>query len=127
MSSLPHSRQDICCQTIELSSDPQKVDLAKPLTRYEATIVRESTGVKEAIQLYSYHLLCDENGAYPVELGAWQAVLRKELGRDSFKFCYCNPDRLSQDSLLVAYMGDDDTETVRPVLYSWPRKRASFS
>ena len=41
-------------------------------------------------------------------------MLETEQKRDGFKFWYRNPDRPSQDSLGIAYKGDDDTKIVRP-------------
>jgi hypothetical protein len=112
---LPHDRQDAYRQIVALSTDPQDVDLAAPTSRFEPTKVRESDGTETDIPTYEKHLLCDEGGLYPAELGTWEkAVLKAEGRRDGFRFWYRNPDRPSQDSLGIAYKADDDTGIVRP-------------
>ena len=112
---LTHDRQDAYRQIVALSTDPQDVDLAQPMSRFEPTKAREQDGAEVDIPTYSQHLLCDEQELYPAELGTWEkAVLKKEMERDGFKFWYRNPDRPSQDSLGIAYKSDDDTRIVRP-------------
>lgn len=112
---LPHDRQDAYRQIIALSTDPQDVDLARPLSRFEPTRVREQDGVEGDLPTYTQHLLCDEQGMYPAELGSWEkVVLKAEMARDGFMFWYRNPDRASQDSLGIAYKSDEDTKIVRP-------------
>lgn len=112
---LSHDRQDAYRQIVALSTDPQDVDLATPMSRVEPTRAREKDGVEMDIPTYAQHLLCDEQGQYPAELGAWEkAVLTAEMKRVGFTFWYRNPDRPSQDSLGIAYKADDDTKTVRP-------------
>jgi type III restriction enzyme len=70
---------------------------------------------KLIIPTYKQHLLCDEQGEYPAELGTWEKpVLKAEMDREGFKFWYRNPDRPSQDSLGIAYVEGDDTKIVRP-------------
>lgn len=112
---LPHDRQDAYRQIVALSTDPQDVDLARPMSRFEPTRAREENGVEVDIPTYTQHLLCDEQDLYPAELGVWEkAVLKAEQERDGFKFWYRNPDRPSQDSLGIAYESDEDTKIVRP-------------
>ncbi len=112
---LPHDRQDAYRQIVALSTDPQDVDLARPMCRFEPTMACEKDGVEEDIPTYAQHLLCDDQGLYPAELGTWEkAVLKAEQQRDGFKFWYRNPDRPSQESLGIAYKSDDDTKIVRP-------------
>jgi hypothetical protein len=112
---LPHDRQDAYRQIVALSTDPQDVDLARPMSRFESTMAREQDGEEVDIPTYTQHLLCDEQYLYPAELGTWEkAVLETEQKGDGFKFWYRNPDRPSQDSLGIAYKGDDDTKIVRP-------------
>jgi type III restriction enzyme len=112
---LPHDRQDSYRQIVSLSTDPQDVDLAQPMSRFEPTKVRENDGVEVDIPTYKQHLLCDEQSLYPAELGTWEkTVLKSEMERDGFKFWYRNPDRPSQDSLGIAYRNEDDTRIVRP-------------
>ncbi len=112
---LPHDRQDAYRQIVALSTDPQDVDLARPMSRFEPTRAREQDGVEVNIPTYTQHLLCDEQDLYPAELGTWEkAVLKAEQERDGFKFWYRNPDRPSQDSLGIAFKGDEDTKIVRP-------------
>jgi len=112
---LPHDRQDCYRQIIALSTEPQDIDLAQPVSRFEPTIARETSGLETDIATYKAHLLCNEKGEYPTELGDWEKlVLKAECGRDGFKAWYRNPDRPSQDSLGIAYLDGDDTKIVRP-------------
>lgn len=112
---LPHDRQDAYRQIVALSTNPEDVDLARPMSRFEPTKAREQDGAEVDIPTYTQHLLCDEQNLYPTELGTWEkAVLKAEMDRDGFKFWYRNPDRPSQDSLGIAYMDDDVTKIVRP-------------
>lgn len=112
---LPHDRQDAYRQIVALSTEPQDVDLAQPVSRFEPTKAREKDGGETDILAYKQHLLCDEQGLYPAELKPWEnAVLMAEMKRNGFKFWYRNPERPSQDSLGIAYEIGDDTKIVRP-------------
>lgn len=112
---LPHDRQEAYRQIIALSTEPQDVDLIRPVSRYEPTKVREKDGSEANIPTFKQHLLCDENGLYPTELKDWeQEVLNAEMARVGFKFWYRNPNRPSQDSLGVSYTDGDETRIVRP-------------
>lgn len=112
---LPHDRQEAYRQIVALSTEPQDVDLAQPVSRFEPTKAREKDGVETDIPTYKHHLLCDEESLYPAELKTWEkAVLTAEMKRKGFKFWYRNPDRPSQDSLGIAYTDADSTKIVRP-------------
>ena len=112
---LPHDRQDAYRQIVALSTEPQDIDLAQPVSRFEPTKARETDGSETDIPTHKLHLLCDEQGSYPAELGTWEKpVLKAEMARDGFKVWYRNPDRPSQDSLGIAYAVGDDTKIVRP-------------
>ncbi|MBS0632446.1 MAG: DEAD/DEAH box helicase family protein [Verrucomicrobia bacterium] len=112
---LPHDRQDAYRQIIALSTEPQDVDLALPVSRFEATKARETNGTETDIPAYAQHLLCDEKGFYPAELKPWEkAVLTAEMARNGFKFWYRNPNRPSQDSLGISYAEGHDIKIVRP-------------
>lgn len=112
---LPDDRRETYRQISALSKEPQDVDLARPVSVWEKTAVREQDGRETRLPSYRHHLLCDENGEYPAELNAWeQAVLKAEMARDGFKWWYRNPNRPTQDSLGVAYTSDGETTIVRP-------------
>ncbi|MEX1187050.1 MAG: DEAD/DEAH box helicase family protein [Gemmatimonadaceae bacterium] len=112
---LPDDRQEAYREIRALSREPQDVDLARPVSRWELTAAREKDGSETKLQAYENHVLCDGQGAYPAELNEWErAVLRAEMKRDGFRFWYRNPGRPTQDSLGVAYMDGDDTKTLRP-------------
>jgi type III restriction enzyme len=112
---LPHDRQDVYRQIVALSTAPQDVDLAVPMSLFAPTKAREQNGVEVDIPAYKQHLLCDEKGLYPSELKTWEEkVLLAEMKRTGFKFWYRNPDRPSQDSLGIAYANGGDTKIVRP-------------
>ena len=112
---LPDDRQEAYRQIVALSTEPQDVDLARPVSRFEPTKAREVDGSETDIPAYKQHLLCDEQGSYPAELDSWEkAVVSAEMQREGFMFWYRNPDRPSQDSLGISYAADDDTKIVRP-------------
>lgn len=112
---LPDDRQEAYRQIAALSTEPQDVDLARPVSRFEKTVAREKDGSETDIPVYSRHLLCDEQGSYPAELGGLEKeILKAEMERDGFKFWYRNPDRPSQDSLGISFAEGDDTKIVRP-------------
>ncbi|RYG98192.1 MAG: type III restriction endonuclease subunit R [Alphaproteobacteria bacterium] len=112
---LPHDRQESYRQIVALSTEPQDVSLARPLSRFEATKAREKENVEADIASYKQHLLCDEQGLYPADLKAWEkAVLAAEMQRKGFRFWYRNPDRPSQDSLGISYCDGAESRIVRP-------------
>jgi type III restriction enzyme len=112
---LPDDRQEAYRQIAALSTEPQDVDLARTVSRFEPTKVREVDGSETDIPTYKQHLLCDEEGLYSAELGRpEQKVLEAEMRRKGFNFWYRNPDRPSQDSLGISYVEGDDTKIVRP-------------
>lgn len=112
---LPDDRQEAYRQIVALSTEPQDVDMAQPVSRFEPTKVREANGNERDIPTYKQHLLCDEEGNYPSELNDWErAVLAAEAKRTGFKFWYRNPNRPSQDSLGIAYADGSETKIVRP-------------
>ncbi len=113
--SLSDDWQDAYRQIVALSTLPQNVDLACPLSKFEPTSVMEKDGTESALPKFANHLLCDQLGKYPAELKGWeQRVLDSEMQRDGFLFWYRNPDRPSQDSLGIAYEFEDDTKILRP-------------
>jgi type III restriction enzyme len=112
---LPHDRQESYRQIVALSTEPQDVDLARPVSRFEPTKAREINGVEADIPNYKHHLLCDEQGSYPAEMNEWERkVVTAESKRPGFKFWYRNPNRPTQDSLGIAYTDADTTKIVRP-------------
>jgi hypothetical protein len=112
---LPHDRQEIYRQIVALSTEPQDVDLAQPVSRFEPTKVRESDGAESDITNYKQHLLCDEKGLYPAALNEWERkVMEAECKRAGFKFWYRNPNRPSQDSLGIACTDVDSAKILRP-------------
>jgi type III restriction enzyme len=113
---LPHDRQDAYRQIVALSTEPQDIDLVRPVSRFEPTKVREPNGSETAIPTYKQHLLCDERGEYPTELQSSEerAVVAAEMARVGFRFWYRNPNRPSQDSLGIAYSDGDETRIIRP-------------
>jgi type III restriction enzyme len=114
---LPDDRQDVYREIRALSREPQDVDLARPVSRWEPTAVREQNGTETPLATYQHHLLCDENGAFPADPreNSWErAVLKAEMDRSGFMFWYRNPPRPGPDSLGIAYLHGDETKIVRP-------------
>src|SRR3546814_132666 len=98
-----------------MSADPQAIDLAAPRSRFERASVQHADGTVIDLPLFTSHLLCDENGAYPAELNSWEkAVVEKEMARPGFVAWYRNPAQASQDSLGISYAGGGACRIMRP-------------
>lgn len=111
---LSDDRKETYRQIIEMSTEPQSVDLAKPESRYEATKAKEN-GDTSNLPTWKNHLLCDKDGKYPAELNDWERdVVAAEVKRAGFQFWYRNPQQPSQSSLGVAYAEDGEYKIVRP-------------
>ncbi len=114
MKSLTDDRKESYRQIIEMSTEPQSVDLAKPESRYEPTKAREND--KEIVfPTWKNHLLCDKGGKYPAEMNDWErAVVETESKRTGFSFWYRNPQQPGQSSLGIAYLNGEQYGILRP-------------
>ncbi len=111
---LTDDRRETYRQIVEMSTDPQDVDLVKPEAKFEPTEAREN-GQEVKLPTYKNHLLCDENGDYPAELNNWErSVVEIEAKRKGFSFWYRNPQQPGQSSLGIAYLDGDEYKIIRP-------------
>jgi len=113
--SLPDERQEQYRQIKGMSPEPEPAWLTRPRARLDPTVERKADGSERQIPTYEHHLLCDENGLYPVVLNDTERqVLATEMGRPDFVAWYRNPARPSQDSLAVAYASGTGYKLMRP-------------
>lgn len=111
---LTDDRKETYRQIIEMSTEPQSVDLAKPESRYEATKARENDQ-ETVFRTWAHHLLCTADGKYPAVLNDWETtVVETECKQPGFKFWYRNPQQPGQSSLGIAYQEDEQYKVVRP-------------
>jgi len=111
---LTDDRKEAYRQIVEMSTEPQDVDMVKPEAKFEPTKIRENDKETE-LPTYKDHLLCDEGGNYPASLNTWEiAVVEAESKRMGFSFWYRNPQQPGQSSLGVAYVDGDEYRIVRP-------------
>ncbi|WP_175771731.1 DEAD/DEAH box helicase [Burkholderia ambifaria] len=111
---LNDDRKESYRQIVEMSTDPQDVELVKPEARFEPTKSRHGEKVSN-LPIWKSHLLCVKDGGYPAELNVWETkVLEIESGRKGFSFWYRNPQQPGQSSLGVAYLSDGQYRMVRP-------------
>lgn len=111
---LSDDRKEAYRQIVEMSSDPQDVELVKPEAKFEPTKALEN-GVETDLPTWTSHLLCDKDQNYPAELNGWERkVLLTESKREGFKFWYRNPQQPGQSSLGIAYLEAGQYKVVRP-------------
>ena len=80
---LSDDRKESYRQIIEMSTEPQSVELSKPESRYEATKAREND-TDIVFRTWDDHLLCDKTGKYPAQLNEWERrVVDTEANRTS--------------------------------------------
>ena len=113
--SLSDERQDVYRQIREMSANPMDVDLARPTSWMQATVIREANGSETPLPRFEKHLLCDDDGHFPEDFNSWEGeVVKAELARSGTVGWYRNPSRPSQDSLGVVYEDGDEAKIVRP-------------
>jgi len=111
---LSDDRQDAYRQVMEMSTEPQDIDLVKPISRMENTAAREH-GKETPLPTYKDHLLCGNDGAFPAIMNEWERkVLATESARKGFAAWYRNPNCASQESLGISYQDAEAVKIVRP-------------
>lgn len=111
---LSDDRKESYRQIVEMSEEPQDLEMVKPEAKFEMTRIRH--GDKEIdLPTWKNHMLCDSNGYYPCELNEWeQKVVIKESKNIGFLSWYRNPQQPSQSSLGIAYQENDQYKIMRP-------------
>ncbi|CAN7224835.1 DEAD/DEAH box helicase [Pseudomonas umsongensis] len=111
---LTDDRKESYRQIVEMSNEPQDVDLVKPEAKFEPTTVRENEQ-ETLLPTWKHHLLCDEKKVYPAVLNEWEReVVETESKRKGFAFWYRNPQQPGQSSLGIAYTEADQYKILRP-------------
>lgn len=121
--SLSDERREVYRQVREMSADPLDVDLARPKTGLQMTVVRKADGKEEPLPHFQRHLLCDDDGLFPANFNTWETkVVSDELQREGTIGWYRNPAHASQDSLGVTYEDGDEVKIVRPDFIFFTRR-----
>jgi type III restriction enzyme len=112
---LSDERQEVYRQIREMSATPLDVDLARPTSWMQPTVIREANKTEIPLPRFERHLLCGEDGLFPEEFNSWEGeVVKAELARAGTIGWYRNPSRASQDSLGVIYEEGEEAKIVRP-------------
>ncbi|WP_413733139.1 MULTISPECIES: DEAD/DEAH box helicase [unclassified Shewanella] len=111
---LSDDRKESYRQIIEMSEEPQDIELIKPEAKFEMTRAKHGNN-EYALPTWKRHLLCDEHGNFPSELNDWEHhVLEKESSQPGFLFWYRNPQTPGQSSLGIAYQDAEQHKIMRP-------------
>lgn len=122
--SLTDDRRDVYREFRQQAATPQDVDLVRSESRLENSRVQTADGTVTDLPALPGHLMCAENGLFPVDLNDWEtAVLDREMSRSEFAAWYRNPARATQDSFAVAYSQPDGRwSAVRPDFLVFTRR-----
>lgn len=123
---LSDDRKESYRQIIEMSTEPQDIELVKPQAKFEPTKVRQDEKESD-LPSWKNHLLSDKNGNYPAELNDWERqVVETESKRDGFRFWYRNPKQPGQSSLGIAYEEIGGYKIMRPDFIFFAEQDGSF-
>lgn len=113
---LTDERHEAYRQVQEMSADPLPVEISRPHMWLQPTTAKEPNGEVIDLPRRERHLLCDEDGLFPVSSdSSWElAVLDAEMKRPGNIGWYRNPARASQDSLAVIYDDAGQNQLLRP-------------
>lgn len=102
---LSDERQGVYNDLAAMSTEPQRIMLARPKNRLEETKRRDEQDQEHDVPTRARHLLSNAEGNFPVgSLNRWETdVLDNEMQQPGAVAWYRNPSRASQDSLAVAY------------------------
>jgi type III restriction enzyme len=115
--SLTDVRQALYNELRAMSTEPQQVFLTRPKVRQEETKGRDSDGNETLLPTRPQHLLCAEDGTFPVgSLNGWEIdVVDAELARKDTLAWYRNPARNAEESLAISYRdGKGAWKALRP-------------
>lgn len=114
---LTDERQALYNELRAMSTEPQQVFLTRPKVRQEDTKARDADGDETALPTRPKHLLCAEDGTFPVgSLNGWEIdVVDEELGRRGSLAWYRNPPRAAEESLAISFRdGKGAWKSLRP-------------
>lgn len=99
-----------------MSTHPERISLTAPKVAQADTKERRADGTESDLPIRRMHLMCAEDGTYPVDLNEWERqVLDSEAKQPGFKGWYRNPPRNTKESLAIAYKDGSDTwKALRP-------------
>lgn len=100
----------------QMSAHPLDMELVSPSDWMQPTSVREPDGTERNLPRFEKHLMCDSDGAFPMDFGSsWEEkVLLAELQREDSVAWYRNPPRMVQESIGVTYEDGDEVKIMRP-------------
>lgn len=112
---LSDERQDVYREIREMSKTPMDVDLVRPGSWVQPTILQDIDGSEKVLPKYEKHMLCNADGLFPENFNNWEVdILNLELSRSDTVAWYRNPARSSQDSLGITYEDAGSVKIMRP-------------
>lgn len=114
---LPDERQAEYDVLEAMSTTPEPIALVVPTVTQTDTKVRHPDGSEEDLPVYDMHLMSAEDGKVPMHFtSSWEVkVLKAESDQPGFRGWYRNPDRMTKDSVAIAYKDElGDWRALRP-------------
>lgn len=120
---LPDDRRSAYDEIKRQAREPQMAEVVVPASRIEMTYELEGEK-KMPLPTRDRHLLCDEDGLYPIgKLGGWEVeVLDTELGRKSTLAWYRNPSSPTKDSVQIPWNDGERWRSMQPDFIFFARR-----